>query len=82
MSAYRSAAVLPSRRGRAGAARTAGGVQHRVLQTPVVGPHPVHPLRLMQTPGAKSLQSASLVQEWVSLQNTSSAQKHLASPNR
>jgi plasmid stability protein len=81
--AHRPAAVLPSRRGLgARVGPGSGGVQHRVLQTPVVGPHPVHPLREMQTPGAKSLQSASLVQEWVSLQKTSSAQRHLASPNR
>jgi hypothetical protein len=57
-------------------------VQHRVLKTPVPGPHSVHPLLVMHTPARKSLQSASLVQAWVSAQNTSSAQKHFRSPNR
>jgi hypothetical protein len=57
-------------------------VQHLVEQTPVLISHPVQPFCVMQTPRAKSLQSASMVQAWVSAQNMSSAQKHLRSPNR
>jgi hypothetical protein len=55
-------------------------VQHRVEHTAVLVPHPVHPFCVMQTPRKKSAQSASLMQEWVSAQNTSSAQKHFRSP--
>lgn len=72
----------PSRRGLSARVNPARGEQHRVVQTPVLVPHPVHPFAVMQMPDAKSLQSAALVQECVSEQNWSSPQKHLRSPNR
>ena len=47
---HRTAAVLPSRCGlSARVCPGSGGVQHRVLQTPVLVPHPVHPFAVMQT---------------------------------
>jgi hypothetical protein len=81
---HRTAAVLPSRRGLiARVCPGSRGVQHRVLQTPVSGPHSVHPLLVTQTlPRPCALQSVSDVHRPASAQNTSSAQKHLRSPNR
>jgi hypothetical protein len=60
---------------RNGLDRLVSGVQHRVLQTAVLEPHPVHPLFVMQmSPRPWALQSASVTQCPASEQKTSSAQ--------
>ena len=80
---HRPAAVRPSLRDLRRSIARSNGLQHRVLHTPMLVSHPVHPFAVMQMlPRPRALQSASEAHVPASEQKTSSAQKGLRSPYR